>query len=146
MATLRWCLRQKRGIELVEPNENLCQAYLKDADGSLLAMEKTAGKWKVIMAYYACYNAVYAVAIKCGIKSEIHDCTLALMPLLGFTSEETALLTKLKKDRTDAQYYLKAVSPPDNLAVKSFVVRCKNLAQQFHPDHIQQVRDLVKNA
>ena len=146
MATLRWCRRQKRGIELIEPNENICQAYLKDADESILTLGKNAGKWQVVMAYYASYNALYAVAAKAGIKSEIHDCTLALMPLLGFTVEEVAFLQKLKKDRIDAQYYLKPASLPDSLAVKRFVVRCKNLVQQFHPDQVQRIRDLVKNA
>lgn len=32
---VKWCLKQKRGIRLDEPNEVLCKEYLKKARGSL---------------------------------------------------------------------------------------------------------------
>jgi len=39
MNKIKWCLEQKRGIELVEPNDNLARAYLNDAEDSLESME-----------------------------------------------------------------------------------------------------------
>ena len=50
---IKWCLKQKKRIELVEPNENLSGAYLRDADNSLTAMGRNVGSWKIITAYYA---------------------------------------------------------------------------------------------
>jgi len=49
---ITWCLQQKNGIELVEPNDNLSAAYLSDADDSLLAMDRITGEWKIVTAYY----------------------------------------------------------------------------------------------
>jgi len=28
---LKWCFRQKKGIKLVKPSDNLCEAYLQKA-------------------------------------------------------------------------------------------------------------------
>ncbi len=143
---ISWCLQQKNGIELVEPNDNLSTAYLSDADDSLLAMDKITGKWKIVTAYYACYNALYALLMKAGIKCEIHDCTLALMSLLEFTKEEKVFIQALKKQRIDVQYYLKPASEIDTTKVKQFVIRCKVLAKLLVEDKVKEVRDhLAKN-
>ena len=145
MVTLNWCLQQKNGIQLIEPNNNLSKAYFLDADDSLLAVERNKGKWAVVTSYYACYNALYALLVKVGIKSEIHDCTLVLMSLLGFTAEEITFMKKLKQDRIDVQYYLRSVAEPEALKIKSFVVKCKMLAAVFDLDKITKIRGLVKN-
>ena len=145
MVSLSWCLKQKKGIQLIEPSDNLCLAYLKDADDSLKIMLSIQGKWKVITAYYSCYNAFYALLLKAGIKSEIHDCTLALMHLFQFTAEDISFLSQLKTERIDAQYYLKNVLSPNDLQVKSFVLKCKHLAAQLDDDTIAKMRGLVKN-
>src|SRR3989344_203842 len=38
MAKINWCINQKDGIKLVEPNSNLAEAYLKKAEDSLLSI------------------------------------------------------------------------------------------------------------
>ena len=130
---------------MIDPNDNLCAAYLKDADDSLNTMVSIQGKWKVVTAYYSCYNALYAILLKVGIKSEIHECTLALMSLFQFTQEDISFLSQLKKERIAAQYYLKNVFLPNDVQVKSFVLKCKQLAAQLDHDTITKIRGLVKN-
>ena len=70
MNKLKWCCEQKKGIELIEPNDNLCEAYFKEARETLEAISDKENKWNVIMAYYAAYNAFYALLMKAGMKCE----------------------------------------------------------------------------
>ena len=39
MDKMTWCLKIKNGLELVEPNTELSQAYLKKAEDSLRATQ-----------------------------------------------------------------------------------------------------------
>ncbi|MFW6450431.1 MAG: hypothetical protein ACOCZ6_05235 [Nanoarchaeota archaeon] len=61
MDKLKWCSLQSKGIKIVEPNERIATDYIKEADIDLEDMKKSSLKWKNIMGYYACYNALYAV-------------------------------------------------------------------------------------
>lgn len=84
---IKWCLCQKRGIQLTEPKPHLSKSYMEEADEALENVFSAKGKWRTITAYYACYSALYSILMKCGIKSEIHDCTLELMHLFDFSEE-----------------------------------------------------------
>ena len=68
-----WCLRQKKGIEITETKPHLAELYIKEAEETLENVRTTKGKWKVITAYYSCYNALYSILMKSGIKCEIND-------------------------------------------------------------------------
>ncbi len=58
MDQIKWCLKQKKGIELIEPNNNLREAYLIKAEEALETLRTTKSKdWKLITAYYAIYKA-----------------------------------------------------------------------------------------
>ena len=128
MKKLDWCLKQSKGIELVEPNENLCDAYLKEAKETLKLITGKDTKWEVIMAYYACYSALYSILMKAGIKCEIHSCTLALMDYIdGFTESDKAFINKLKDKRIDAQYYIKDERLENISDVKEFVFKCMGI-------------------
>jgi uncharacterized protein (UPF0332 family) len=74
---LVWCLKQKRGIRIIEPNPNLAKAYLKKAISALNTMSAAykikETDWILTTAYYARYFALYALLMEIGIKSEIHD-------------------------------------------------------------------------
>src|SRR3989344_5686285 len=125
---IKWCLKQTKGIRLSEPNESISEDYIKESMSDFDMIEKVNAKWKTVTAYYSCYNSVYAILVKIGIKCEIHDCTLALMGLLGFDTEEIKFLDSLKKERIDVQYYLKS----SNLSivknkVLEFLNRCKEI-------------------
>ena len=145
MVSIKWCLEQHRGIELVEPNEDISQSYLSDADDSIEAMHRNTGKWKIVTGYYACYNALYALCMKTGIKSEIHDCTISLMDFFGFEPKDKQFITQFKKDRIDVQYYLKPAKPPEEAAVKSFVVKCKLLINKLNDAQIKIIRRIIEN-
>src|SRR3989338_354551 len=114
MATIKWCKSQKRGIKLVGPNDNLFEEYIQTAEESLDILRSIRGKSKVCVAttkYYTEYFAVYSLLIKIGIKCEIHDCTIALCPLLEDTKVIpegcSKILEEDKQLRIDNQYYLK---------------------------------------
>ena len=133
---LSWCLKQKNGIELVEPNDNLCDAYIEEAQRTLKNMLVADGTWKVVMAYYACYHSLYAILMKSGVKSEIHECTIELMSLLRFSSKDISYMRKLKDDRIQAQYYLKK-RDVDEEKVKSFVLLCFSLLKNINVNAIR---------
>ncbi len=81
MVTIKWCLKNKNGIELIEPNENMANSYLKMAEESLEMVPKTKESkiWSASTAYYTLYYSIYAVMMKIGVKCEIHSCSIEFM-------------------------------------------------------------------
>ena len=142
---LRWCLKQNKGVSLIELKPHLSSSYIEEADETLENVLSAKGKWKLIMAYYACYNALYAMLMKCGIKCEIHDCTLELMPLFGFGADDIGYIRQLKDDRIQAQYYLKDIALDDESAVKRFVLQCKTLLADLDSGKIESIREKINS-
>jgi len=109
-----WCLKQKRGIKIIDPNENLVKEYLRKATGSLntmnAALQINETEWIMTTAYYARYFALYALLMKLGVKSEIHDCSIAVARLLvreGILTENLVNdISQAKEMRVDVQYYV----------------------------------------
>lgn len=62
---VEWCFKQKRGIKIEEPNDNLCDVYIKKAKSALnmlsSATEKKEVDWITTTAYYSRYFAFYAL-------------------------------------------------------------------------------------
>lgn len=141
---LNWCKNQKNGIELISIKEHLSKSYILEADQTLIEMLKIDGKWKVITAYYSCYNALYSILMKCGIKCEIHSCSIQLMELFDFTKEEINILEQLKDDRIQAQYYLKEKKLEDENKVKDFISKCKLILSQLSTNQIENIRSNLK--
>ena len=60
--------------------------FFRKAQSALSMLRSALGKdeveWVVVTAYYAKYFALYAILAKCGITSEVHDCTLVAMKRL----------------------------------------------------------------
>ena len=130
MDKIDWCKKQNKGIKLVEQNLNLSIKYLDDANTDLETMLTLSGKWKNITAYYACYNALYAILQIIGIKCEIHDCSIALMDIIHlFNKEDYEFLKTLKLERINVQYYLKVPKTINEINVKEFVLKAKHIAQ-----------------
>ena len=145
MNKIKWCLSQKTGIRIIEPNDNLSQQYVKSSEENLDMMGKVSGKWKSITAYYACYEAFYALLQKIGIKCEIHDCTLELLNLIeGFDDKLKDFMIELKRERIDVQYYLKTPKPLDENQVKEFVLSCKSKISSITNDEIVSIRGKIK--
>jgi len=111
---LTWCFKQKRGIRLIAPNPNLTKVYLKKAISALntmtAALQIKEIDWTATTAYYARYFALYALLMKLGVKSEIHDCTINVAKLLSnngiLNSSLIDDIAKAKQTRIDTQYYV----------------------------------------
>ncbi len=141
---ISWCLKKKNGIEIIEIKQHLSESYIKEAEETLENMFATKGKWKVIIAYYAGYNALYSILMRCGIKCEIHDCTIELMDLFGFDKKEIIHIKKLKDDRINTQYYLKDIILKDEIKVKEFVSKCKKILSSLNSQKIELIRNQIK--
>lgn len=141
-----WCCKKKSGIKLTELKSHLDKSYIEESENDLEEINLVGGKWKVIISYYACYEAVYSLLMKCGVKSEIHDCTIELMSLFGFEENEINFLKDLKKTREENQYYLKRNKLEDEEKVRSFVWRCKEISQELNSEKIEEIRSKIKVA
>jgi len=140
MNKVNWCLHQKKGIELIEPNDNLSDNYLKEARQTLLRVQENKDKWDIIMGYYACYNAFYSLLMKAGVKCEIHDCTLELIKLIkGFDENDYTFISNLKDLRTHVQYYLKDEVLKDILPLKNFIWKCTKIRQTLDAQRLRRL-------
>ena len=150
MNKLNWCLKQKNGILLIEPNENLAKAYLVKSSDSLETMQLAkATDWKISAAYYSMYFAVYALCMKSGVKSEIHSCTLELASQFFLNSDDAELLSTAFRARNDAQYYVDKEIKSDVLelvvsSAASFVARCKRILDTLPESKVKEIRDKLK--
>ncbi len=115
MNKISWGKKQKEGIKLQEPNDNLSQEYYQNAEESLRVLrsikQTQSNMWLATTKYYIEYFAVYSILMKIGIKCEIHDCTIALAQFLEdekiIERGVAKMLEKDKELRIDNQYYLK---------------------------------------
>lgn len=140
MSKLDWCKGRKRGIKIVDPNENLARSYMEKSEDSMKMMEDAPSEdWKIVGAYYSCYQALYSLLQRAGIKSEIHDCTIELMEFLPFSEEEVELVKELKEKRENAQYYVtEETKLKSTHRVKQFVLKCKEIAEKENFEEIRK--------
>jgi len=114
MASLNWCKKQKTGIKLIKPNNNLSKEYFNSSEETLKILKEIQGKsnmWLATTKYYCEYFAAYSILMKLGIKSEIHKCTISLVKFLEgenlFKKGTWKILEKDKNLRIENQYYLR---------------------------------------
>lgn len=151
-------MKQRRGIRLEEPNDNLAEVYVKKGKSSLnmldAAIERGEIEWIVTTAYYARYFALYALFQKCGIKSEIHDCTLSAMKYL-FVNE--GVLDELmykdildaKDARVDVQYYATDELDEEKLVrnarvAQEFVLSVEGAMEKIDEEVKQRIREKLR--
>ncbi len=148
MANLNWCKRQKNGIRIIEPNENLSDEYLKYAEETLLILKEIDGKsnmWLATSKYYFEYFCFYSILMKLGIKCEIHDCTIELCRFLEkeeiLFDDFTATLEKDKELRIENQYYLKNTKVEiDYDELTNFLLKTKEVLNNLDYDLINKIR------
>tara|TARA_Y100000296_G_C5061904_1_gene200314 strand:+ start:250 stop:699 length:450 start_codon:yes stop_codon:yes gene_type:complete len=141
---VKWCLKQTKGIKLIDLKPHLSESYMDRAEDTLETALLIKGEWKLITSYYACYNAFYSLLMKTGIKCEIHDCTLELMKLFDFDDSDIIFLKNLKKDRIDTQYYLKKITFNKEADVKKFIFKCKLTLGNLNSHKIEEIRNKIK--
>ncbi len=153
MNQLNWCLNIKNGLEVVEPNDNLCTAYFKKAENALNAAAslKENKEWEVSSRYYAMYFAVYALLVKLGVKCENHVCTIEFMKVClkdFFSNGDADLLHKAMIARVDVQYYTDRFVDEktyQNLKANSglFLVKCKEASKKINQETVKKIRELL---
>jgi len=152
MDQIKWCLNQKKGIELVEPNDNLREAHLIKADEALETLRTSKIKdWQLTTAYYAIYHSLYSLLMKMGVKCEIHSCTIEFAKRFlkkYFSAEDFELIDKAFSARIDSQYYVNREVPDENynLIIKktpAFLVKCKNMV--IEQENIDKIREQLKS-
>ena len=156
MNQIKWCLKQKKGIKIISPNENISQSYFDKANDSLSVMlVSPSNEWKIITAYYSCYNAFYALLQKVGIKSEIHDCTINLMHFL-FVEEDLIKeqfyteLVSAKDLRIETQYYFAeeidlTKLKEDSETARSFVLNIVEVIENISENQIAIIRNKLNS-
>ena len=78
-------------------------------------------------------------------ESEIHDCSIELMELLGFEESEAIFLKNLKKAREGNQYYLEKNELKKIEKVKEFVLKCKEISKSLNSEKINEIRKIIKD-
>jgi len=149
MGKISWCKKQSKGIKLVNPSDNLSEEYYKNAEESLRVLRNIQGTesnmWLATTKYYVEYFAVYSILMKIGIKSEIHDCTIALVEFLeeeGVIESGTSTMLEKDKDlRIENQYYLK--NKPVNInfdKLSEFLLFIKDSLDKLDVEKINDIR------
>lgn len=149
---IKWCGDQKRGIRLVEPNINLSNEYMDYADETLKILKLINGQsnmWLATTKYYFEYFVVYSLFMRLGIKSEIHECTIALCSFFEdqgiLKGELSDTLEKDKKLRIDNQYYLKNLYVDvDYDTLLNFMLEIKEVLVKLTYDDIKDIRTKIE--
>ncbi len=155
MVNIKWCCKQKDGIRLVEPNDNLASGYLKMAEDALGTMNREKNyslRFSISACYYSMYYSLYSILMKIGIKCEIHSCTLKFMEefLLNFYSQEDlSIITKAFGCRNTIQYYVdKIVDKKDVdliiLQAPLFNSKSKEILAKLNENDIQKIRKEIQ--
>lgn len=156
---LNWCFKQKRGIHIIEPNPNLTKAYLKKATSALntmtAALQINEADWTATTAYYARYFALYALLMKMGVKSEIHDCTINVAQLLAnhiiLSQNLVNDIAEAKQTRIDTQYYVATQLNQKEIrknaeTARKFVLEIEQTIENTTTKQINTIRTLLKKA
>jgi len=147
MGKINWCFSIKNGLQKVDPNKNLSNSYLSQAENSLSKVDELIKEndlvWASVRIYYAAYYSLYAFLQRIGIKSENHDCSINLVKKL-MNNEFVGNIDRLKKERIDAQYYLEIGKKEEMLnfynIAKEFYLKFKNIIVNISDDDILKYR------
>ncbi|MBI2144806.1 hypothetical protein HYU18_00625 [Candidatus Woesearchaeota archaeon] len=152
IVNLTWCGKQPKGIKLIEPSDDIADEYFETAKQTLdviKAVPASSNVWLATTKYYLEYFTVYGLLMKLGIRSEIHDCTLAICSLLekeGLLAKGTYdLLSDDKKLQTDNQYYLKDLPVTiDYEQLVNFYLTIKNTAEKLTLQQKTSIREKIE--
>ena len=150
--SLEWC--KKKGLKLIEPNNNLAEEYYKNAEETLrvtnLIKDSGSNMWLATQKYYTEYLAAYSILMRIGIKTDIHSCTIEIIKLLekqeliNFNYSE--ILEYDKELRIDNQYYLKNRSVDfDSKNLTKILLKIRQLLDDITEEQIIAVRGMIEN-
>ena len=154
MVSIKWCLANKNGIKLIEPNANMSNSYLKMAEESIYVLNgiKNSRIWLSTTTYYIFYYTLYSLMLRIGVKCEIHACSLEFMKkcLIGYYNEtDMQMIEKAFSARIDLQYY--SDRPVDERIInetskycKDFYIKTKDIISKITETQIDLVRKKLK--
>jgi len=158
MTSIGWCLSQKRGIQLVDSNENLAEAYIKKSEEALIAMSEVSNiTWKISAAYYAIYFSLYAILQRIGIKSEIHTCTILFAQTYlsdFYNDKDLKFLQAAFNQRIESQYYTTSLLNQESKEkiikeIPYFIAKSKSILSEISYKNITAIRkeiiELIKS-
>ena len=157
MNKVKWCLNVKRGIKLIKPNVNLTKSYVKKAEDSLISMRinlrEDIKDWASSAAYYSRYHILYALFMKCGIKSEIHECTIEVAKTVFADFISTKRITELEKSkvqRINLQYYTDRMVEENDFkenieTAGDFIMEIKKLIDDIGLHQIEIIRNKLNS-
>lgn len=155
MVSIEWCFRQRDGLQLIEPNSNMSDSYLKMAEESINILPSLAQSrlWTAVTSYYIFYYTLYSLMMRIGVKCEIHSCSLEFMRLYlkeFYSVQDFEMISKAFKARIDLQYY--ANRPVDAKIIedvkkycKLFFIKTKDLIAILNDEQILEIRKKVRN-
>jgi uncharacterized protein (UPF0332 family) len=150
MDKIKWCVKKEEGLNLIEPNSNLANAYIKKSEEALESMRINIIKdWKISTAYYTIYFSLYAILMKLGVKCEIHSCTLEFAKRFlkeYFEEKEIDFIKDSLKARVNSQYYINRTVPDEqyNKMIQrspEFLVKCKSIITKLNEKKIKEIRN-----
>jgi uncharacterized protein (UPF0332 family) len=119
------------------------------------ALQIQEADWIATTAYYARYFSLYALLMKIGVKSEIHDCTINVAKLLSKNGILNPRLIddvkKAKQTRIDLQYYVEKELAQTDIknnveASRKFVLELEQAIENIKPEQINNIRTQLKKA
>jgi uncharacterized protein (UPF0332 family) len=117
------------------------------------ALQINEADWTATTAYYARYFALYALLMKIGVKSEIHDCTINVAQLLanhGILSQSLVNdIAEAKQARIDAQYYVATALNQKEIkknaeTARKFVLEIEQTIENVTSKQISTIRTYLK--
>lgn len=152
MDKIKWCF--KKGMKIIDSNDNLAQSYLKMAQASFGTMNREKDKniiFGVSAGYYTIYYSLYSILQKIGIKSDIHSCTIefARRFLKEFYSEEDfELIDVAFASRNILQYYAdRSVNKKDLDLIfgnaYEFFVKSRDILNSLNREEIKKIREVL---
>ncbi|MEK6968156.1 MAG: hypothetical protein AABX51_06000 [Nanoarchaeota archaeon] len=154
MDSIEWCLKQKNGLEIMQPNKNMAGSYLKMAEETIIALEGMKSRiWSATASYYVFYYSLYSLMLRIGVKCEIHSCSLRFMNAFledFYDPKDNEMIEKAFSARKDLQYY--ADRPVDDEKIrqikkycKDFFIKTKDISARITDAQIREIRLNLQN-
>lgn len=149
---LEKCFKINNGIKFVDISLEISNSYLEQAENTLKKINNLILEndflWASVMTYYCAYYSVYAFLQKIGIKSENHSCSIELFKYLIENEKLNIYIEKFRKQRIDAQYYLKFLNKEKyeenyNL-LKEFYLNLLEIYEETSNDKINEYTKKIK--
>lgn len=151
MVSLKWCCRQKSGIKLVEPSDEIAKGYIALAENSLGTMNREREQnivFSVSACYYSMYYSLYSLIAKIGVKSEIHACSIELAGFFDYSEEDKKLIKKAFDIRNTIQYYVDKVIDEKEIefiisSASEFVVKSREILESIDENKVNEIRQKI---